>query len=262
MAYSDSITLNGTDITDLGLAFIDFGPWWSGPRYSRSFASPAGQMGAFPATETMVEPRALQLELALPASSLAARIALLDEVHRNLEGLIEVAFGDDSDRVAYGIVQEIQTHALGPTIAHNVGDLRPRITIVFYDVCKYDRYATALAIPAAIRTTVPLGTAPSHGILTAFGSAAGFSVTYRPHGGTGTEGLAFTTTLTSSDAQEMDLSGRGANGGLVNIASGVRSSAMNALSSGWFFALDPKDSPTLEMDNCSGVLYYRRRWLS
>ena len=31
MAYSDSITINDRNITDLGLSFVDFGPWHSGP---------------------------------------------------------------------------------------------------------------------------------------------------------------------------------------------------------------------------------------
>lgn len=263
MAYTDLVYINDTDINDLGLRVTDFGEWWSGPSYERGSAAPYGLMGSVPATEATVKPKALTLSMALPSATVAGRVAALDTVRHHLRGLLEVRFGDDSDRVAYGLLESDSTPARWPEVAFVTGDLAPRLQIVFYDVAKYDRGGSVVGFDST-RRQIPLGTAPSGGKIFIH-NATDPVLRYRSASGTIEQSMTFTVTLASTEALEIDLGAMT----VTKISSGTRTDALSTLTSGWFFHLDPADGdggnsvyPTLETTTGTAEIRYRKRYVA
>jgi len=254
MSTADVVRVNGRDITDFGLVALDLADWWSAPRRTRNAATVAGRIGSTPSDEAIYEPRRLPLELMLE-TTVQGRSAALDEIGRQMTGLLEVSVGDDFGKVCDFVLEgdEVTGRTASSVMYH--GNLRSRLNLVSYNPLKYDRLASTLVVPSTGRTDVPMGSAPMHGTLMVLGPATTPTVTLRTQGGEQLDSMTFAS-LASDEYYEVDLEAQT----VTKVDSGVRSDALDQVTAGWFFAFDDADSPTIEINSGSAVLHYRRRW--
>lgn len=265
--------INGTDVADYGLDVVSLGSAWSGPQRRRAAASPYGLLGAYAATEATVEPRVLELGMALDTTR-AARVGLLDDVHRLFTGLLEIELGDAPGRIMYGLLETSETSGRygGPeSWLTDLGDLGLRWRIVCHNAARYTRETSIVGF-GSTDVEIPLGTAPSTGVITIYGSATDPDITYTDSAGEpllpvsgDTVTMGFTRTLASDEALEIDLGAQT----VTLIDSGVRTEALSTLTSGWFFRLDPADGrgedavyPKLNVSAGNASIRYRKAWLS
>lgn len=252
------MTINNTDISDLGLNVLDLSEWWSAPRMIRQHSSPSNLLGTNPATTVTVAPRRIPLQFMLESDVVADRVGLLDEVVRQTRGLLQVVVGDDTTRVGDAVMEGLEVDALFRESSWTHGNLRITPELVFYDPIKYELSTPPVSIPANVRVTLPVGTAPSRPVLTIFGANTNILVNLRPFGGAVSESMTFTgISLTASEALEIDMGALT----IVKISSGTRTDALSELDAGWFFEIDPADEPTLDCDS-NAVLSNTRRWLT
>lgn len=260
---SGILYINDMDVAELGLKPLDLSDWWGAPRVTRASASPYALAGAIPSVSGSYEPRRLTLALALESSSLAGRRSDVDDLHRQFQGLLEVRLGDDSTRVGYAVMEGMAAPQRHPGFFGNTWpQARVGPELVFYDVCKYDREPSLVPL-STTPFTVPMGTAPTAGIYTVYGSTSPVTLRARAYGGEllSDATMTFAALQGSSEAISVDM----ANHALTFYTDGAASSSVGIstkLTSGWFFGLDPADAPAVEVTAGSGELRYRRRWLS
>jgi len=268
---AEILYVNGVDVSTLGVGVTSVGAAWSSPTVERASASPFATFGAIAATESTHAPLVLELGLLLDADRVD-RVTDLDAVHRLFTGLLEIRFGD-TDRVVYGLLEQgavVGESGGAADWVHTRGPLALSWTIVCHDPLRYDQDVTGVGFSSSA-AALPLGTAPSAGLVTIYGAATNPTLTYRDQVGDAllpvsgdSVTMGFTATLGADDALEVDLAAKK----VTRIDAGVRSDALSTLTSGWFFALDPADGnaaasswPTLEVSSGTALATYRRAWL-
>lgn len=183
-------------------------------------------------------------------------------------GLLELRTVDRPTRAYTCRAPLFEVTTIGPEFVATAASFR--ITLQVTDPFAYDTQMSGIGFAAAA-TEVPLGTAPSGGILRIMGPATDPEIKYRDLTGVVRHTLKFSRTLLATDYEEIDLDLMTVH----RVQSGVASNDIAALVSPSdleSFALSPEDGdalagayPTLE---CSGLtgdgnceLHYWRSWL-
>jgi hypothetical protein len=258
MATTDVVYVNGRDIDDLGLVVLEYGDRWAGPSYDRGAAQPFGSLGSWPASEATVAPKVIRLQTALEGVTRANRQASIDNIRNHFRGLLEVKFGDSEDRVIYGIVEASPGSGRWTGLGEIKADVALEFNIVCYNPLFWDTTGSIIAF-GSTRVEVPVGSAPSGGIIYLMGAATNPTITYRNHDGDSVETMGFTVTLGATEYLEINLDTLS----IVKVSSGTRTDGDALLTSGWFFSVDPADGdventsyPTLEVDQGSATINY------
>ena len=210
----------------------------------------------------VVKARRITLQAYQRGPDLPTLLANQDELLWRLWGRdVELIFGDRADRFIRGRAEPFEFPLIQPDLvqtAHHV-----RITFL----CKDPRYyATALSSVAigGAATPIPLGSAPSHPLITLNGAATGPQLVYRDAAGTERLRMDFGGTSIGSGASlVIDCDPEA-----MTITDGAGANRADALKLGRFPRFDPRDAyglggpwPTLEVSSGSGVVSYRKAWL-
>lgn len=261
-----TIFINGRDLSDVGLELTAIRGWFDLPSLSRSAEQLTNTTGHALGTGVRVNSRTVELGFYLKPQLLADRATAMDAVADTFTGLCELRFVDKPGRVIRAYAEAVTTVAENETVGMIEPALSLRVTMVAYDALVYDIEPTVAALTTA-NTEIPLGSAPSGGILTLMGSFSSVVITYKNHAREVVGTLTLTGTVNSDEYVEVDLNNRT----ITKISNtGVRDeTAYSMKSSGSWFQLDPGHGnrtvgawPTLSLSAGTGVLIYRKAWQS
>jgi hypothetical protein len=256
------LTINGRDISTLGLRVADQGTPWAIPQAARGLAPSISRVGVRPAAYSTGAPAVLNLSLALPAD-VSTRRGLLDTALSWLDGLLELEWADAPGRVQYARLQAGDVRARFESVAWIQGELLLPLQLVRDVPLSFDKQAYVVAI-GTTAVALPLGTAASplrfefQGAIT-----ADVTITYRNISGTVLAQLVVDNPATSS-GETLVVDGTSER---IAIWTGTAFDDANELyESGSFPVADPGDGnreaaawPTIEASN-SGYVIYRRTW--
>lgn len=271
-----AVWINETRVDTVGFYVERITGWPSGPDRSYPTQAIVGRLGAVLSEDPSYPPRSLTLAGSIRTSgnSLSSRVAFEQQLKGlAYRGLVTITLDDDvTDPVQ---IDGVCTRATITPKTHPMTS--PVSTVELAFLCP-DPAVTALVGSlvafGATATPVPLGTAPSGGIIRIAApswsaNVVNPTVTYYASAGTSVQTMAFTATLVAGqDYLEIDLD----RATVVLSDNGSRSNGISLLTSGDFFALDPLDGdvantayPLLSVSASSGTpsgtLAYRKRWL-
>lgn len=255
--------INGVDVEDLGLSVTSLDRWGAGMEFEFPSQGASGYLGHFVTQEASAPPRVVSLRLVVPCETVAARSAILTSVLARLQGLLELRFSDEPDRVLYGLRTREVTAGVVASKSFVVPDLDVSIEITCHDPAKYDRFMQTAAF-SSIAMPVPTGNLPHGGIMYIFGAATNPGVTYRNMLKDVVTQMGFTVTLGSDDFLKVD-------NDLETVTyynNGIAEDGLGLWTSGdGFPQCDPADGdvlgeayPSLEVNSGNGVLIYQRKW--
>lgn len=212
------------------------------------------------ARESETVPRRIVLETIGRGTSAANLQTRLREIRQRFsEGVIEVRFQDDPEKVFYCKLESIDVRGIAPMIPQPNHNLR--ITLLGQDPIIYDRNATPVAF-SNVPGEVPLGTAPSFGIIRISGAVTNPTLTYKDIRGDTIGTFGLTVTLAAGEFREIDMD-------KSTVLDDAGLNAIDEFSSGDFFAFDPADAagedgpyPTVETSpdtDCDAL--YRKAYL-
>ena len=222
-------------------------------------------------TRVTVQPRTIRIAFDLRANTLPDRAALLDNVQRAFDGLLEVRTADLPTRVLRCVLTAAEVDTYASALAVPVASVTCTMTAA--DPCKVDREPILLAL-SSTRVACPVGTATSAPAIWLYGDSTAVVnpvVIVRAVTGEEVMRLTLTGSLTSSDALLIDC----ATHQITRYVNGVVQTGTNSglawLTSGRFPILDPRDADgarsawgTLELAATSGtpagLAWYVRRW--
>lgn len=267
--------------TDLSLfsAYVTGVPaWLDAPARSYPLLTIPGRMGGVLAADPTAEARQLRITGSIDPSTrtVAARQAAEGLLKSLLyRGLVAVTTDDDSTspRRIDGVCTRFEITPKGHPLVATVSTFE--LTVLCPDPTWYDLQAQLVAF-GATATPVPCGSAPAGGIIRIAApswsaNVTNPTVTYAAASASAVYALAFTGSLTltaGTDYLEIDID----RATVAKVSSGVRTNAINTLTSGDFFAIDPMDGdytaasyPTLQVTATggtpSGTYLGSRRWL-
>lgn len=244
-----SLYLNETDLTTIGCYPEDTGNWRNAPTRDYPILAIPGRQGVVFAADPVVGVREIRVKVMIHPSPLtvAARVAAEDRLkalsYRALVQIID-SNGSTSARAIDGVCRSCSiTPRRHPTVAL-VSDAE--LSIVCPDPTWRDVLGQTVAFNAT-PTAVPLGTAPSGGIIRV--SAPPWSadvvnpvLTYYNAAQVSVQSMTFGVTLTAgTDYLEVDLD----RSIITKYVSGVGSDFVN-LTDGDFFTIDPMDGDVLD----------------
>lgn len=261
---SVTVTINGTDLASLGLEITEAPDWLDAPKWSQDLATIPGRVGGVFSGPVKVGARDLGLVGVLRAATLSARRTAEDAIKDLLAGTVALQVDDGVNpvREIRGVCYQSTFRALGhPLVPLVHGAVSLALTCP--DGMWRDPAVRVIGFGASA-TALPLGTGPSTPIVRLFGAATNPTLTYRAASGVVVATMAFTATLGASDYLEIDAS----RATITRSTAGVVTNGMSLLTSGSFFALDPRDGsygasswPTLEVSAGTGEAIYVRQWL-
>jgi hypothetical protein len=256
-----AISINGVDLGTLGFKVREARGIWNTPVAS-SEGTPipwrAGQLVP-PPESVKVASKTIDIVGFLVGTSRADFLTKLDVLKALLIGPLVVTRAEDPTREYRARLLSVTMTEVGPVFLQTKQELL--LSLWCDDPYAYDASDQTVSFTAA--TDVPLGTAPSAGVIVITGAAANPVITLKDPSGTVLETMGFTRTLGSGDTLTIDLD----RFLVTRTVSGVDTDDIAALSSGSFFNFDPRladayasDWPTLEVSAGSGVLTYRRAY--
>ena len=256
-----AILINGVELGTLGFKVREARGIWNTPVAS-SEGTPiphrAGQLVP-PADTVKIASRTIDIIGWLRGTSRADFLTKLDVLKALLIGPLTVRRAEDDTREHRARLLSLTMTETGPVFLQRTQELV--LSLWCDDPYAYDASDQTVNFGAA--TAVPLGTAPSTGVITITGAAVDPVITLKDPSGTVLETMGFTRTLGAGDTLAIDLEQF-----LVTLTvGGVDSNDIAALTSGTFFTLDPRDAdvyagdyPTLEVSAGTGQLVYRRAY--
>jgi len=261
--------INDFDVTRLGFIVEDtddqLGAGLSFPNRTTGLPGRVGTIAL--AREFESTPRSIVVRGHMEASSRAQMVTDRDALKaRCYDGLVELRFADDEERVFLAYCQSFIPTAMAPAFqngTHKAHDAL-RITFLCQDPLAYDREATVLPLTTS-RVDVETGTGVSLPSIRVFGAiAAGFTITYRDFRGISQATLSMTTATTLGSTESMTIDHE-----LSTIVKSDGSNLIGNMSTGSeFFGIDFQDSagstgpwPTLELSVGTGDVLYKRAFI-
>lgn len=272
-----AVYLNETDLSTLGVYVENVGDWFGAPRRTYPTQPIPGRQGAVIAGDPTTETRTLTVSCMIQPSALtlAARRTAEDQLKALAYRALIKIVNDDGvnapraiDGLCIGCTVTPRRH---PTV-NLVSDAQ--LTVLCPDPTWYDVTGQIIGF-SSIAAAVPLGTAPSGGVIRLAiphwsADVTDPTITYLSAGGVTRGSLAFTalTLGAGTDYLEVDLD----RATCTRYTSGSAINVLDKLSSGDFFALDPMDGdvlnasyPQLKVTSTAGTPSGQwlgvRRWL-
>jgi hypothetical protein len=217
--------------------------------------SPASMSGA----------RAIGLSLRLVASSFQNRRDTLNSLFRALNGKLEIVSVEDPTKVCYGLLVSAPTvfpYAAGAGLATLAS--RSDVALLCYDPLWYDITPQPTAI-GAVNTPVALtmGNASARmrrllirisGVVT-----SPVTLTLKNAAGDALSTMTIAVALTSAEYLDIDCDAFT----ITKYSGGVATDQLAALTTTQdFFAIDPYDLPTLQLDKGTAMAYYYRAYVA
>jgi len=247
-----AVYLNETPLSSLGVYVMGLGNALSAP--SRDFPTLAipGRQGGLLSADPTTPARTLQLSVTVaPATRTVAARQAAEDALRSLamRGLVAITVDDDVNepRVIEGVCTGVELAPNGRAHPVDATVTSGTVTFVCPDPTWRDRTAQVVGLAAEVRTPIPVGTAPTGGIVRLgapvwSANLTGVSVFCSSITGEEVGGLTMEGTLTAgTDYLEIDLDRMT----IEKVSSGIRSNAISWLVSGDFFALDVNDGDVL-----------------
>lgn len=245
-----AVYLGETPLDSLGIWVEDVSARYGGVARAFPQMSLPGRQGTVLTADPDTQPRTLTLSGSIDPSArtITARTTAEDRLKSLLyQGLIRVVADDDEtaprqiDGVCTGLTITPVVHPMVTQVS------RFSASILCPDPTWYDVTGQLIRF-AATASPIPLGTAPSGGVIRVAAPSWSANVvdpviTYLNAAGVALKTLSFTGTLTAgTEYLEVDLDRQT----VVEVSSGSRANAIGWLStSGEFFALDPMDGDVL-----------------
>ena len=212
------------------------------------------------ADEVETEPRRLAISCIQRGTSAANLQTRMRELRQRLaEGVTEIRFEEDSDKVFYCRLERAEVTGIAPMVSQP--NQRVRISLLAQDPLIYDRNGTVVGF-SSDEAELPLGTAPSFGIIRISGAVTDPVITYKDFRGDTKATLGLTATLGATEWREIDMD-------KSTIVDDAGANAIDEMSSGGFFSFDAQDAagedgpyPTIEVSpdaDCDAL--YRKSWL-
>jgi hypothetical protein len=213
---------------------------------------------------SMSDARAIGLSLRLVASSFQNRRDALNSLFRALNGKLEIVTVEDPTKVCYGLLVSAPTvfpYAAGAGLATLAS--RSDVALVCYDPLWYDITPQATAI-SAVNTPVALtmgnASARMRRLLIRISGAATSPVTLTLKNAAGDTLQAMTLALALTSAEYVDIDCDAFT--ITKYSGGVATDQITALTTTQdFFAVDPYDLPSLQIDKGSAMAYYFRAYV-
>jgi hypothetical protein len=217
--------------------------------------SPASMSGA----------RAIGLSLRLVASSFQNRRDTLNSLFRALNGKLEITTVEDATKVCYGYLVSAQTlfpYAAGAGLATLAS--RSDVALMCYDPLWYDKTPQVVAINSVnTPTTLPMGNASArmrriqvqhNGVFTSPVTAI-----LKNAAGDELQRMALSVAATSAEYVTADCDAFT----ITKYSGGVATDSLSVLDTTQdFFAIDPQDNPTLQVDKGTAIVTYYRAYVA
>lgn len=249
-----AVYLNETDVTTLGVYPESAPDWLSAPSRDYPMVAIPGRQGAVFAADPTTPARTLRLSLMIqpPALTLAARVTAEDNLKALAYRALVKVIVDDGTNAPRQIDAVCTSCSIVPRRHPTVSLVSDAtLSLLCPDPTWYDVVGQMVGF-STTATAVPLGTAPSGGIvrITAPSWSADVDAPvlhYLNAGGVTVQSMTFGGVTGGSDLQagldylEIDLD----RATITRYDSGVASSGITLLTAGDFFALDPQDGDPL-----------------
>jgi hypothetical protein len=235
-------TGNYKDLADFGLTVDGWGEAMGGPTREYPVASRPGRIGQSKlSTDPLYESKTVTLTGTVTADTFAAHITALDGLKGWCARAVALKISSlDSTRFLQCNLVAVNVEPIGVPARTPAS----RVALTFEaleDPLWYATSATSNSLTTSL-TEQPLGTAPVRPVITVTGNPSAFSLTYANSAGTTVQTLALAALETSGATQiVIDM----ANLTVVQTISAVDASAIAKITTGDFFALDPKDADTV-----------------
>jgi hypothetical protein len=253
--------INNRDVASFGLYVETMSGWLTAPRVRPQFGTVSGRLGVVVGGSQLVEPRQIVIRGYVLPTLLTDRAAAMAALEVALAGRCLFRTEDrpsvQTDVLCVSI-QPADSTDLGPQLVNPI--FKVEVTLVALDGGSEDTVQSGPLLLSATPTPVLLGTLPSRGWLSIYGSTSPVTVSYASANGTVATTLVITGALSSGESYALDLDREDV---WKITAAGVRSRVSTV--SGTWPALDPSDAlgsvmPTLAVSSGTGVLISRRRW--
>lgn len=256
-------TLNGVPVEDYGLVVIRTDGALSLPRREYSLVQLPLRDGSKALSEaSMSDPRVIALGLRIEPTTLADRRTKLNTLLRDLRGQIEVATVEDATKVCYGLIQE------GP-VSHFGGrpfailPVQCDLSVLCPDPLWYDATPVSVSINAVdtpVALPMGVGSARTRKLrIRLNGSFTSPITVILKANGAELARMTIASSTTSSEYIEIDCDAFT----ITKYSSGVGTDVLSTLTvTHDFFALDPSDGLTLEINKGTAVAYLTRAYLS
>jgi phage-related protein len=251
----DTVSINGVDIKSVGFKLREPRGVWDLPSYAKDTTTIPGKPGQVaPESSTVkISSRMVDLVGTLVGSTRADFLSKLDQMKALITKTpLVVVLAEQPTRQYVARPLGAGMTPTGPVLLQRQQEFT--ITMVCDD--PYARDTTDQVVAFGAATPIPLGTAPSGGVITITGGTNP-TITYRDSAGNVVQTMGFTGT---GSPLVIDLDQFLASVGGVN--------AIDKLTSGSFIELSPLDGdyatsawPTLEVDSGTGSITYRRAYL-
>ena len=253
------LSINGVDLGTLGFGVSDPRSLWNTPVASSEGIAVPGRAGQLvpQASSIALASRTIDVVGELTGTSRADFLTKLDVLKAALAGPLTVVLAEQPTRQYTARTLSVTVTNSGPVFLQRSQEVT--LSLVCDDPYAYDVTLQVVGFGAA--TAIPLGTAPSRGIITITGAAVNPVLTYKNASGTTIETMGFTRTLAGGDTLTIDLD----RFLVTRTVGGVATNDLAALTSGDFLELSPLDGvyassswPTLAVSAGSGSISYRR----
>lgn len=261
MGTKTTLTLDGVDLSTIGLILDDMDGWSdSAPRAHSFVGMPKRREWARVTGKPIYRPRELRLTGHVEGATMAAMRTRLHELkYRFSDNELGLIFSDASTEIMYGWLGDdgIDVSSLGPALASR--RRRVSIHVVCPDGRIYETITTNSSFGSTASAAVALGTAPVEPIITVQ-TATTFDIIYKSS--TGGERARFGVSGATGPPFTINMSRQ-------TILNSSNDSQIVSKSSGTdFFALDPFDGdwttsawPTLQISAGTMTVSYQRAYL-
>lgn len=251
----DTVSINGTDIKALGFKLREPRGVWDLPTYAKDTTTIPGKPGqVVPQPSTVkISSRTIDIIGTLVGSSRSDFLTKLDQLKALVTKVpLIVVLAEQPTRQYTARPLGMGMTPINPVLLQRQQEFT--ITLVCDD--PYARDTTDQTVAFTTATPIPLGNAPSGGVITITGGTDPI-ITYRDSAGNIVQTMGFTGT---GSPLVVDLDDFLASVGGTNV--------IDKLTSGSFIELSPLDGdyisaawPTLEVNSGSGSITYRRAYL-
>lgn len=272
-----AVYLNETALSSIGVYVMGLGSAQSAPSRDYPTLAIPGRQGGVLSADPTTPPRTLTLSVTVVSTTIAGRRAAEDQLRSlAMRGLVAITVDDDVNepRVIEGVCTSCELAPPGRQHPVDATVSAGTVTFVCPDPTWRDRTQQAIALPFGEPTPIPLGTAPTGGIVRIGApgwstNVADISIGYNGASGAEAGGMGLTGTLVAgTDYLEVDLDRMT----IVKVSSGAVTNAISWITSGGFWGMDVNDGdvlagvyPTITLSALTGTPVGSwagyRRWL-